>query len=258
MEIVAIVVESVATYQFKLYYQNYFESGTVTVTSENSSYPKYRLYDRAQGLLFKGTSHPDPFEIKVDLGVSGPYPPIDTIILGENHNLTGLTLILAYSDNDTDYTTAKSWTATAGIIRQSFTQAQHRYWCLSIGAPVSDPEIGELFLTKLFSFERNPNLGYGYGKQKNITRLESKAGYAQKTKWGEMRDRRTYRLTKIEDAQRIDIETFEDAIDSIKNFYIEDLEGNLFFAELPEPLPNFIAEPMGRWSLDFTIQEVLD
>lgn len=258
MNIVAVVVESVATYQLKLYYQNYLESGTVTVTSENSSYPKYRLHDRAQGFLFKGSSHPDPFQIKADLGASGPYPVIDTIILGKNHNLIGLTLILAYSDNDADYTTAKLWIATAGINRQSFTQAQHRYWRLSIVAPPSDPEISELFLTKLFSFERNPNLGYGYGKQKNVTRLESKAGYAQKTKWGGTRNRRIYHLTKMEDLQRIDIETFEDGIDSIKNFYIEDLEGNLFFAELPETLPNFVAEPMGRWGLDFTIQEVLD
>lgn len=258
MEIVAVVVESVATYQLKLYYQNYLESGTVTVTSENSSFPKYRLYDRAQGLLYKGTSHPDPFLIKTDLGASGPYPAIDTIILGENHNLTGLILTLAYSDNDTDYTTAKSWTTTAGINRQSFTQAQHRYWRLSIASPANDPEIGELFLTKRFAFERNPNLGYGYGKRKNIDRLESQGGYSQKTKWGEMKKRRTYHLTKIGEAQRLDVEAFEIAIDAIKNFYIEDLEGNLFFAELPEPLPDFIAEPMGRWGLDFTVQEILD
>lgn len=258
MNIIAVVLESIATYQLKLYYRNYLESGTVTVTSENASYPKYRLYDRAQGLLFKGTSYPNPFVIKTDLAASGPYPAIDTIILGENHNLVGLTLTLAHSDNDTDYSTAKSWAATAGINRQSFTQAQHRYWRLSIGIPISNPEMGELFLTKRLAFERNPLLGYGYGKQKNINRLESSAGYAQKTKWGEMKKRRIYHLTKIEDAQRIDIETFEDAIDSIKNFYIEDLEGNLFFAELPEPLPNFIAEPMGRWGLDLTVQEVLD
>ena len=258
MNIISVVVESLATYQLKLYYQNYFESATVWVTSENASFPKYRLYDRAQGLLFKGASHPNPFQITTDFGASGPYPNIDTLILGKNHNLVGLTLSLWYSNNGSDWFSTTSWTAITGINRQSFIGAQHRYWTITITAPASDPEIGELFLTKLFSFERNPNLGYGYGKQKNINRLESKAGYAQKTKWGDTRNRRIYHLTKMEDLQRIDIETFEDAIDSIKNFYIEDLEGNLFFADLPELLPDFVAEPIGRWGLDFLVQEVLD
>lgn len=242
----------------KLYYQNYLESGTVTVTSEHVNFPKYRLYDRAQGLLFKGTSHPNPFTIVTDLGTPGPYPGIDTLILGKNHNLTGLTLMIYYADAQWNWVLVDGWEVTEGINRRSFTQGHHRYWDVSIIAPMSNPEIGELFLTKSFAFERNPNLGYGYGKQKNINRLESSAGYVQKTKWGDPRNRRTYRLTKIETSQKTGIETFETAIDSMKNFYIEDLDGNVFFAELPEPLPNFIAQPMGRWDLDFTIQEVLD
>ncbi len=258
MNIVSVVVEPIGTYQLKLYYQNYLEPGTITVTSEDSSYPKYRLYDRAQGLLFKGTSHPNPFDIKIDLGASGPYPLIDTLILGKSHNLTGLTLALSYSDNDVAYTQAASWVAASGINRQSFTGAQHRYWKLSIANPPSNPELGELFLTKLLAFERNPNLDYGYGRAKRINRLESEAAYSQKTKRGEMRKRRRYRLTKMDSSQRIEIETFEDVTESIKNFYIEDLEGNLFFAELPEPLPDFVAEQGGRWGLDFTAQEVLD
>jgi len=258
MDIIAVLLESLATYQLKLYYQNYLESGTVTVTSENASYPKYRLYDRAQGLLFKATSNPSWFTINLDLGAQGPYPTIDTLILGKNHNLNGLTGNLGYSDNGTDYVWFDSFVFTSGIYRFSFTSQSHRYWRLGINNAQAIPEIGELFLTKRLAFERNPNLGYGYGKQKNINRLESKAGYTQKTKWGDTRNRRIYHLTKMEDLQRIDMETFEDAIDSIKNFYIEDLEGNLFFAEFPEPLPDFIAEPMGRWGLDFTVQEVLD
>lgn len=258
MNIVSIVLETIAANQIKLYYQNYLESATVTVTSEDPSYPKYRLYDRAQGLLFKGTSYPNPFVIKADLGASGPYPGIDSIILGANHNLTGLGLTLKFSDGDVTYNLAKAWTAIAGINRQSFTEASHRYWKLEIASPAANPEIGELFLSKVLSFERNPNWDYGYGRRKNVNRLESEAGYAEKTKWGEMRRRRKYHLTRMESSQRIEIETYEDVTGSIKNFYIEDLQGNLFFADLPEPLPDFVAEPMGKWGLDFTVQEVLD
>lgn len=258
MNIVSVVLESLAQYQLKLYYQNYLESATISVTSENASFPKYRLYDRAQGLLFKGTSYPNPFNIIVDLGASGPYPAIDTVIIGKNHNLAGLSLEILYSSDLIEWSVAKAWTAIAGINRESFTQHNARYWALVINAPAANPEIGELFLTKSFSFERNPNWGYGHGNQKNFNRLESQSGYSQKTKWGEKRKRRTYRLTKMEDAQRLDLETFETAIDAIKNFYVEDLQGNLFFAELPEGLPDFLAEPMSRWGIDFNVLEVLD
>lgn len=258
MNIVNIVVETVSAYQLKIYYQNYLESGTVTVTSEDTSYPKYRLYDRAQGLLFKGTSHPNPFEIKIDLGATGPYPLIDAFILGKSHNLSGLTLTVSFSDDDVGYANAASCVATLGINHQDFTGVQHRYWKLAIASPASNPEIGEIFLSKALLFDRNPNWDYGYGRVKGINRLESKAAYTQKTKWAEMRKRRRYHLIHMESSQRSDIETFEDVTESVKNFYVEDLQGNLFFAELPEPLEDFVAEQGGRWGLDFTVQEALD
>ena len=258
MNIVSVALELSAANQIKLYCQNYLEGATIDVTTEDPSYPRYRLYDRAQGLLFKGTSHPNPFVIKANLGASGPYPGIDTVILGANHNLTGLTLTLKYSDNDDSYTVAKSWTGAAGINRQSFTEANHRYWKLEIANPSANPEIGELFLTKVYSFERSPDYGYGLGNKENVSRGESSSGYSQKTKWGEERKRRNYRLTKMSDGQRLDLEAFRETIDGIKNFYIEDLLGNLFFVELPEGLPDFIAEPMGRWGIDFNILEVLN
>jgi hypothetical protein len=258
MNIVPVVVDQISDYQLRLYYWNYLESGVVTVTSENPSYPAYRLYDRAQGMLFKGNSNPNPFQIKIDLGASGPYGKVDTIILGKNHNLAGLSLTLAYSSNDVNYTTAKSWQATAGINRQTFPGVGRRYWRLSIAAPASPPEIGELFLTYAVAFERNPDWGYERGRFKNINRLEASSGYTQKTKLGDMRKRRSYRLTKMDPYQRNQIETFETVTDSIRNFYVEDLEGDLFFAELPEPLPDFEAEPMDRWGLDFRVQEALE
>lgn len=242
----------------RLYYRNYFESGTVEVTSENSSYPKYRLYDRAQGLLFKGTNIPEGFIIKVDLGESQFYPEIDTFILGKNHNLMGLTLILAYSEDGINYDNAIQWVCTSGINLKKFTKIGRRYWGLWILNPSSIPEVGELFLTKEYVFEQNPDWGYDYGDKKNIERIESQSGFSQKTKYGEKRKRRSYRLTKMNDAQRIDLETFEEAIDGVKNFYIEDMEGNIFFAELPEGLPDFKSEPMGRWSIDLNVLEVLD
>ena len=246
------------TKKLNLYYQNLLESGTVTVTSENTSFPKYRLYDRAQGLFFKGNTAPSQFDIDLDLGAAYSYPGVDTIILPANHNFAGKAVRLYYSDNGTTYYQVLAWIAESALILKSFSYAEHRYWRFRIDSPSSAPETGELFLTRLRSFERNPNWGYGYGKLKNVKRLESEAGYSQKTKWGSVRKRRRYHLTNMASSQRVDIETFEDATESIKNFYIEDLEGNLFFADLPELLPDFVAEPIGRWGLDLLVQEVLD
>jgi len=258
MFVTNVVVEKILTDQLKLYYLNYLESAAVWVSSENPSYPKYRLYDRAQGLLFKGTSHPEWFGIQMDLGGTGPYPMIDTVILGKNHNLSGIALCLMYSENGVDWSEPIAWTGTEGISRKTFVGIQRRYWHLGILNSPNDPEIGELFLTKEYSFERSPDWGYGHGDQKNIGRLESQSGLSQKTKYGEKRKRRSYGLTRMNDDQRIDLETFEEAIEGVKNFYIEDLKGNLFFAELPEGLPDFKSEPMGRWGIDFHVLETLD
>ena len=62
----------------------------------------------------------------------------------------------------------------------------------------------------------------------------------------------------MSDAQKADLEVFDSGTDGIKNFYIEDLQGNLFLAELPEGLPRFRAEEGGRWAIDLEILEVLD
>jgi hypothetical protein len=257
LDILNVVVEPAATNRIKIYYQNYLENAVISCTSEEMTYPKYRLYDRAQGLLFKGSSHPNPFQLIFDLGASGPYPLIDAFILGKNHNFTGLTLELYYSDGG-GWTLVTSWVATAGINRKISTGSQHRNWILSIIAPASNPEIGEIFLTKQSAFDRQPNLGYEHGDEKNQNRLLSKSGMAQKTKWGERKKARTYSLTNISDAQRIEFELWDTVTDGTKNFYIEDLQGNLFLAELPDGLPKFRAERGGRWGIDLSVLEVLD
>jgi hypothetical protein len=242
--------------KLKLYYQNILESATVSVTSENSSYPKYRLYDRLQGLLFKGSSTPSYFDIIADLGSASSYQEIDTLIVPANHNFNGKTVRLYFSDDAYYWYQALAWVASASLTLKTFTPASHRYWLFRIESPSSPPELSELFLTKCLEFERGPSYGYGRGVIENINRLESKSGQAQKTIWGEERKRRNYDLIKLSDTQRNILEMFRTAAYG-KNFYIEDLEGNLFFAELPEGLGDFKAEEMNRWGLNLRVQEVL-
>ena len=265
MNIAYVVVEPVTAIQLKVYYQNFLEDATITVTSENTSYPKYRLYDRAQGLLFKGTSHPNPFSILADLGPAGPYPLADSIILGSGHNLTGLGLELYYASVLPTWTLAKAWTATAGINRQTFTGHADRYWILNIIAPAANPEIGEIFLSSEYHFEANPKYDYQYRTQGNANRLLSRSGLAQKTKWGTAKRTRTYNFVCLSDTDRINIEAISAELDSIKNFYFEDFENNLFLAEIIGDLTTLQSENPSidpglskNWIVSIQIGEVLD
>lgn len=80
-----------------LCYRNILETGTVTVTSENTSFPKYRLYDRDIGKLFKGNSTPPKFNITDNQGAT--IYEVNRLILPADHNLNGLALQLQYSIN---------------------------------------------------------------------------------------------------------------------------------------------------------------
>lgn len=103
--------------QVKLYYRNILETSTVAVTTENASFPKYRLYDRDIGKLFKGNSTPANFYIALDQGATIQYE-VDRLIIPAGHNLTGLVSTIEYSDNNfTDIYLTNQWTQSgAGLI----------------------------------------------------------------------------------------------------------------------------------------------
>jgi len=247
------------TQQVEVCYRNILETGTVAVTSENASFPAYRLYDRDIGKLFKGNSTPANFYITIDQGAVTSYE-IDRLLIPAGHNLTGLAIKVQYStDNFSgDTNDAASWTQSgSGLIDKSFTAQTKRYWRLNIAAPGSAPELAEMFLTKQYTFQRNPNYGLREKPyQKNIVRNETKSGRVRKIKNGEPRRSRAYALTRITAAQRADLESWESVLDSIKNFYIEDVNGTLFFAELIDDL-EFSMEHEGRFGVSMNILEVL-
>jgi hypothetical protein len=101
--------------RIRLYYKNILETATLTVTSENASYPKYRLHDRNIGLLFKGNSVPSQFQINIDQGAGlFCYPEVDKIIIPAGHNFSGKTCRLYHSDDGVIYTQALAWIMPSG------------------------------------------------------------------------------------------------------------------------------------------------
>jgi hypothetical protein len=73
---------------------------------------------------------------------------------------------------------------------------------------------------------------------------------------GDPRRSRRYDLTKIASAQKTDFESWEAVCEGIKYFYIQDINGSVFFAELMEEIA-FKMEQENRWGTTIDILEVL-
>ena len=242
----------------KVCYRNILENSTIAVTTENSSFPKYRLYDRDIGKLFKGTAFASPFSITLDQGALLSYE-VDRLLIPVGHNLNGLTCSLRYSTDNfvTDDHEAVGWSQGDGLlIDKSFTPQTKQYWKLNITAPATIVELPEMFLTREYTFERNPSYGLEDRIKRNVERWETQSGRPRSVKNGDPRQARNYNLTKISLTQKTAFESWESVCEGIKSFYIEDINGVVFFAELMEEI-FFKMEQEDRWGTTINVLEVL-
>lgn len=239
----------------KVAYRNILENSTVLVTTEDTSFPKYRLYDRDIGKLFKATAYASPFGFDIDQGAS-PIYEIDRLVIPVGHNLNGLDCTLWYSSDDISYYTAVTWVqGDALIIDKSFTAQTKRYWVFNIVAPATIVQMPEFFLSKTYTFERNPSYGSKVGKQKNISRNETQSGRVRRIKWGEPRLSALYDLL-ILTAQKTSLEAWDVATEGTKYFYVWDESGYPYFMELLNDL-NFSYRANGIWNVSLELLEVL-
>ena len=220
------------------YVKNILETGTVTVSPvENASYPAYRLYDRHIGRSFKFGSIVNPSTIVVDQGATGNIE-IDTIIIPNGHNLDGLVLTLSHSPDNNAWTQADQWTQSgSGAIQRTFTAITKRYWKLSIASPSAAPALYELFLTKSYTWGRNPEeIDRGVYSEFNILRLQDSGGRPRFIEMGSSRKYREYSLYKINDTHRTAIEDLNDNWAGKKPFWLKDPDSVLIYGELIETL----------------------
>lgn len=238
-------------------YRNVLETGTVTVTSENTSFPKERLFDRDIGLLFKGNSTPANFYITLNQDVT--VYEVNRLIIPANHNLDGLTIKLEYStDNFSgDINDAVTpWVQSgSGQIDKSFTAQTKQYWRLNIASPASAPELHEMYLTKDVSFAHNPLYGSMIGTRRNILTDQTQSGITRKVKLGELRKIRTYSMN-VGNTQKSDFESWEAHCEGVKSFYIHDYDDACVFMEMLNDL-EFIASSPNRWTCTLELMEVL-
>lgn len=242
----------------KIAYRNILENSTVTPTTESASFPKYRLYDRDKGKLFKGTAFASPFGIVVNQGATTIYE-VDHLVIPVGHNINGLVCKLQYSTTGAwggEQVDALSWTqGDALLIDKSFTAATKQYWRLIVTAPATIVEMTEMFLSKIYTFERNPSYGSKVGNKKNIQRDETQSGRVRRIKLGEPKLSVIYDLL-ILTAQKTNFEAWDVATEGTKCFYVWDENGTPYFMELLNDL-DFTYRANGIWNAHLELLEVL-
>ena len=243
----------------KFCYRNILESATVAVTSENASFPAWRLYDRDIGLLFKGGSAPANFYVTLDQGATTQYD-VNRLIIPAGHNLNGKAVKLQRSTDNFvgSVIDVVSWTQTDALaINKSFTQpATTRYWRLNITTGGTIPELPEMYLTKDLDFTYNPDFGTPVGKQRNVSRWETESGQVRKVKNGEPRQAYQFGFAVIDSAQKTDLQAWEDHLAGTKGCYLSDTDGTWVFVELMEDL-KYTPISYNNWSTTFNLLELL-
>jgi hypothetical protein len=228
------------------------------VTTENASYPAYRLYDRDIGLLFKATAFASPFAIHVDQGAVISYP-VNRLIIPAGHNLNGLACSLRYSTDNFagDDHEAVGWTqGDALIINKPFTAQTKQYWKLNVTAPATIVEMPEFYLTYDYTFEENPAYGLTESVKRNVIREESLSGLVQRTKFGDDRRARRYQLNYFGATQKANLEAWNSHYEGTKFFYILDHAGALIYMELTNDL-EFVPAAIDIWSCALELFEVI-
>ena len=239
--------------QVILMYRNILENSTVTVTTENASYPKYRLYDRAIGKYFKGTAPANPFSIVVG---QSPVYEVNSLVIPVGHNFNGLVMYLYHSPNGSSWTEATHWTqGDANLIYKTFSAETKVYWKLEIYAPATIVQLTEMFLTKAYTFAKNPSYTGNIAIRRNILRDQTQAGLSRTVKLGELKRARRYTVL-VETTQKTEFQNWENLCQGFKPFYIIDHEGTAIFMENQVEMEFTFIAPL-YWNCNLDLLEVL-
>jgi hypothetical protein len=237
---------------------NILETSAVCLAAgtEDPGYPLYRLYDRDAGRLFRAAGA-GTLEVRADQGATPRA--VDRLIIPAGHNLDGATLEVLHSDDDSACQPAvPQWAQQgAGLINRTWTSVTKRYWKLRITAPSSAPELGELFLTSTYEWERNPERPAGpLESDFNVEHAQTAAGQDRFLVHGAPKRRRPYRVPRCSGAQRDNIEALFSEWAGAKPFWLEDHEGEWIYGRLQGPL-NLREMAPGAYGFDFDFLEVL-
>ena len=150
-------------------YNNLLKNYTVTVSSEDSAYPKGNLTDGDINSLFKPQNSSD-LTIRIDAGAS---VAVDAFCIGPKHNLATVSATVALQ-----YSATGAWAGEEANLFTPFdpatdnsyqhklaTQQSARYWQVKLSGMSGTPQIGEIaFGARLML----PYFSGGYDKERRV------------------------------------------------------------------------------------------
>jgi hypothetical protein len=238
---------------------NILEASTVTLSAgtEDTDYPLARLYDRNVGRMFRPTAA-ETIEVKADQGAGSPEA-VDRLLIPAGHNLSGMTLDILHSPDDSSYTPAVTqWTGADGLIVKSWQPLQKRYWKFRITSPSSVPELAELFLTSSYEWARNPSRPAGrLDRVFNVERAETASGKDRFMVRGAPRRVRSYTIPGMGDAQKDELLGLNEGWAGSKPFWLYDHEGGWIYGTLTEPM-DITEAAFSRYSAVLEFREVIN
>ena len=154
------------------------DSSNISVSSENSSYPKENLYDLKAAKVFRCTSK-TTLSITIDFGESVQADTIAII----NHNFSsGATIVLKNGD-DSPYSTIASIAYREHDIWKAFTAESAQVWVVSITDSNSDYlQIGQLLIGTKIALPNARRIGQNYSpaRQREVVSGETYGGVITK------------------------------------------------------------------------------
>lgn len=220
--------------KIKLLTYNILQEGTTTVTgTPDTGYPEERLYDRSQRFYWKVTDT-TTFEIEVDQGSS--ILDVDTLVI-EGHNFDGLTLTWQYSDNGSDWDTAKTWSQSGNsqIVKTLSSALSHRYWKLII-ASATNPQCAEVFMSYGYPFQVRFDDAPSGQDVPNVNWVQTYGGFERSEKRSSKRRQRSYMLFHDDNMAQGTLANYRTAVGYLSDysypFYIKDHEDNYWLCKL--------------------------
>lgn len=164
-------------------FENIFEDGTVTQTSEASGFPIENALDWRIGTPFRWKATSTALQnIEVDLGVGVTAQPTAIVIGGHNLGTESCTYKVLADSSTPPGNTILAATAAADdlpVISTWSTPTAYRYWRVQISAASANPvQIGALTLGRRIDWEAGPLPdfdAYGFELESEGTRSENGA-----------------------------------------------------------------------------------